>query len=125
MNTTQALTQLRKLLGKNAALRDEKRPSSPELREQQRAKHRAVSDRKKLAAEALDARRQAILAADPEFQRLLAEYELVRAEKERTPMGTYCRYTAGTDRSFFFLVEAEADTLDELIEKVREKRAAA
>lgn len=125
MNATQAMTQLRTLLGKNAVLRDSKRPSSPEMREQQHAKHRAVSERKKIAAAALDARRAEILAADSEYQRLLAEYESVRAEKERTPMGLHCRYSAGRDHSFFFLVDAEADTLAELVAKVREKKAAA
>lgn len=125
MNAAQALSRLRKLLGPKAAIEDGRRPSSPEQRDQQRATRSAVVERKKAAEFALTARRQAILAADADYQRLLGEYNEAHAVERKTPHGTYHRYTAGRVSSMFFHVEAEADTLAELIEVVERKRSAA
>lgn len=125
MNTTQAMTQLRKLLGPKAGLRDTKKPTSPELREEQRARRLIVNAQKKEAEEALEARRKAVLAADPEYQRLHAAWRAARDLQEMTPHGTCHRYTAGIVGSMFFVVKAEADTLDELVTKCRDQKAAA
>jgi len=129
MNNAQALTKLRKLLGSKAAIRDSKRASSPEQREQEHAARLAVNERKRAAQDAMEARRAAILAGDAEYQRLKGEYEVARKEQERTPFGTYHRYTAGRINDAgglsFFVVESEADTLAELIEAVEVKKVSA
>ncbi len=129
MNIKQAQTKLRKLLGPKAAIKDKKRPSSPEQREQERAARIAITALKKAAEEAMQARQQAVLEADPEYQRLKAEYQAARDEQERTPYGTYHRYSTGRVNGVggfsLFSVEAEADTLAELVEKVEAKRMAA
>jgi hypothetical protein len=56
MNTTQALTKLRKLIGPKAAIQDHKRPSSPELREQHAAARLVASERKRACDQAMTAR---------------------------------------------------------------------
>jgi hypothetical protein len=125
MNQSQALTKLHKLLGKTAALRDNKRPSSPEIRAAQHAKRVEVNAAKDLAAKALEARKVALLGADAEYQRLLAEWRAARELQDKTPHGTTYRYTALTVGSWFATVQGEGDTLDELIANVEAKRAAA
>jgi hypothetical protein len=122
MNSRQALTKLRKLLGPKAALQDLKRPSSPELRAAQRAERIRVNAIKQAASDALEARKAAILSADGEYQRLLREWRAARELQDRTPHGLYHRYEALTV-GVFANVQAEADTLEELIEKVATKVA--
>jgi hypothetical protein len=124
MNMTQALAKLRKLLGPKAAIRDDRTPSSPEVREQQRAARNAAHAHRKACEAAMNARRDAVLAADAEFQRLRAEYDAAKAAADRCPYPAY-RYTGGTASALFFSVEAQADTLAELVEAVERKRAPA
>jgi hypothetical protein len=127
MNTAQALKELRKLLGLNAGIQDSKRPTSPELRERQRAARHAGQELKQAAQAAMEARRAEVLKGDTEYQRLLAEYTAARQALDKLPYGQHYRYSAGsTGRSgiaaMFFTVAAEGDTLEELIEKVKAKQ---
>lgn len=123
MNAAQALSALKRLLGPNAGIKDYRAPSSPEQRDAERALYIERRATKDAVAAAMKARSDAILAADPEYLRLRAEYEAARAVLEKTGHGMHYRYRAGTLGKLFFTVEAEADTLQELVDKVRAKKA--
>lgn len=112
-----ALTRLQKTLGKNACIKDYKRPSSPELRERERAQFIAARDAFNAAKSALDKRRAEVLAADPEYQRLKGEYNTALTTKDNVPHRSF-RYCGGTAGTMFFSVKAEADTLEELVQKI-------
>lgn len=112
-----ALTRLQKTLGKNAGIQDDKRPSSPELREQQRAQRIAARAAFETAKIALDLRRAEVLAADARYVALKREYEAALKAREAAPHPSF-RYCAGTASTLFFSVKAEADTLEELVQKV-------
>ncbi|MDE2022487.1 MAG: hypothetical protein KGI71_06265 [Patescibacteria group bacterium] len=127
MNMAQASSKLRKLLGAKAAIKDGKRPSSPEQREQERAERVAANERVKAVRAAMDARSDALLAVDAEYQRLKTEFAEARAAQDRTRFGNYRRYAAGRLGGLcgfqFFHVEAEADTLAELLAAVETKQS--
>lgn len=123
MNATQALTALRKLLGPKAGIQDSGKASSPEQRAAERELYLARKAIKDAAAAAMTSRREAILAADSEYQRRRAEHDAARALLEKTGHGYRYRYMAGTLGALFFTVEAEGDTLQEVVDKVRAKKA--
>ncbi len=121
MNATQALTHLRKAWGKDAGFKDHKCPTSPESRDAAHVARREAKARKDEAEAAMLARRDATLAADAEYQQLKAAYKKAQEALEAAPWPGY-RYSGGTVGSMFFSVKAEADTLDELVEKARAKK---
>lgn len=123
MNMTQALRKITVLLGNRAGIKDYKRPSSQEQRDKDRAARLVAKAHKEQCEQAMVARRKAILDADTDYQRLVAEYNAASKAKDAIPFAHY-RYCAGTSSSLFFTVAAEADTLDELVAKVRERKAA-
>jgi hypothetical protein len=118
MTLAKALTELRKVLGKKAGIRDNKIQSSPELRNAANAAIGVAVTQKNAAEAAMRARRDEILANDEEYQRLLCAYEDAQ-QKRRKCNGPSYRYTAGIVGDLFFYVKAEADTLAELLEKVK------
>lgn len=121
MNSTQALSRLRKLLGKNAAIRDDKHPSSPEMRAAAQKERIEASERRHACETAMTERREVVLAADAEYQRLRAEFLAAREVQKNAPFPSY-RYTGGTVSALFFHVTAQADTLAELVEKAEAKK---
>jgi hypothetical protein len=76
---------LRKLLGPKAAIRDHRRPSSPEQRDAAAAARRAAKEKRDAALAAVEARKEAILSADAEYQRLRQEFQAARVAHERLP----------------------------------------
>lgn len=122
MNIKQAHAKIAKLLGKRAAIQDHKRPSSDEQRAAAHAAMRAARERRKVAESAMNARRDALLSADPEWQRHAAEYRAAGVALEAAGDWHYFRYSAGVVGSMFFSVTAEADNLDELVAKVCEAK---
>jgi hypothetical protein len=121
MKMSTALTALRKLLGPKAAIRDNRRPSSPEQRDAADAARRATALKRAAALAAVEARKEAVLSADAEYQRLRQEFHAARAAHESLPHAEY-RYVCGVASALFFTVKAEADNLEELIEKVRAQK---
>lgn len=114
MNAKQALVRLQKLWGKHAGFQDNKKTTSPELREAAHKARRAAKSGKDMAEAALTARRETILAGDLEYQRLKAKYQEARKAMDLAPWPGY-RYSAGIIGSMFFTVKARADNLDELV----------
>lgn len=119
MNKKQALSKISKLLGKHAAIQDHKLPSSDESRAAAHIARQAANEQKRIAAAALNDRREQLLTQDAEYQRLLTIFnECQRAVFAAGGFGYY-RYSAGTLGSLFFSVKAQADTLEDLVDKVK------
>lgn len=121
MNINQALTKLRKVLGKNAAIQDNRTPSSPEAREAEKIIRDKARLRRDITRENVEQRRAAVLAADAEYQACLQESKVAQTALDRIGICSRYRYTAGTHNAIFFRVEAEADTLAELVECAEQK----
>jgi hypothetical protein len=121
LNINQALSKLRKILGKNAAIQDNRTPSSPEAREADKIIRDKARDRRNIARENVEQRRAAVLAADAEYQACLLESKAAQTALDRIGIMPRYRYTAGRNMDYFFRVEAEADTLADLVECAEQK----
>lgn len=129
MNHKQAMAKLRALLGKNAHF--ELHPNAPdaEAREVLRAEARARGERFKALEKArMDRERE--LLADPQYRDLCRQaQEAKQARNEACWRVNHYRVVAGTRHGVgglgFFSVEAEGDTLPEVIEKIEQKRKGA
>ncbi len=124
MNTAQALSKLRKLLGPKAEIQDCKRPSSEEQRIADRTRRHELKLRKDDAESRMKARRAEILNADPAYQTVKNEFVVLSKELDTIPHCHY-RYEALTNEGWFRSVKAQGDTLDELVSKVEENRVKA
>ena len=127
MERAAAIKTLGKLLGKKLGYRvDAKAPTQEERAEARAALTQAIEERNKLV-ERRDARSRAILAADAEYQSLLTD---ARAARERTnklsSVAHHYKITVGTSEGMFFLVKAQGDSWEEVIDKLtaKEKQAA-
>jgi hypothetical protein len=127
MERTVAIKTLGKLLGKKLGYRvDAKAPTKEERAEARAALTQAIEERNKLV-EQRDARSKAILAADAEYQRLLTDAKAARNHTdELSSITRHYKITVGTSEGMFFLVKAEGDSWEEVIDKltVKEKQAA-
>lgn len=126
MERTVALKKLGQLLGKKLGYRiDAKAPTKEERVEARAALTQAIDERNKLV-EQRDARSRAILAADAEYQSL---FSAAKAARERTDkLSSVTRrhkITVGTSEGMFFMVKAEGDSWEEVIDKLtaKEKQA--
>ncbi len=119
MNQTQAITKLRKVIGKTFGYRVDK--SAPTAEE--RAAMRVVFDEAKRVADEAEAARVArfneVLRSDALYQELKAKAKAASAAKEKADSGLYRRrITVGSVGSIFFTVRAEGDNWTEVVEKV-------
>jgi nucleotidyltransferase/DNA polymerase involved in DNA repair len=124
MERSIAIKKLEKLLGKKLAWRIN--PKAPDAEERQAAREAlstAIAERKALQ-EQRDARERELLA-DPEYQRLKAAAKAA-AENVESISGITRRHkiTVGTNEGIFFLVKAEGDSWEQIIEKLTAKAAA-
>ena len=126
MERAAAIKKLGKILGKSLGYRvDPKAPSNDE-RAAARAELPAAMQERKDLEERRRARREAILAADAEYQELIAEHEAAKQRVER--LGSISRHhkiTIGTSNGLFFSVKAEGDSWEDVIEKLAAKKVAA
>lgn len=119
MERTVAIKTLGRLLGKNLGYRVNAKAPTQEEREAARAAlPQAVEERNKLT-EQRDARRKAILAADVEYQNILAAVTVAskNVDKLSSTMHQH-KITVGVSTGMFFLVKAEGDTWEEIIGKL-------
>lgn len=127
MERSVAIKRLGKLLGKKLGYRvDDKAPKQDERDAAHAALMPAIEERNALKAKR-DERSKAILAADAEYQRLCAES---RAAGERvdklSSITRRHKFTVGTSEGMFFLVKAEGDSWEQIIDKLEaESRRAA
>lgn len=122
MNKTQALSRICKVLGRKAVITDSKRPSSPDIRRAQSSERIAAREARQACYDALEARKKALLEADPEYRNLRDAYDVARKALDRAPFPGY-RYDACIDEGFCLSVRAQADNLEELVELVEAKKA--
>lgn len=126
MERAVAIRKLGQILGKKLGYRVD--PKAPTREEREAAKielRAALTERVKLR-EQRDERRRAILAADPEYQKLNAEHQA--ACKRVDKLGSITRHykiTVGETNDIFFLHRAEGDSWEEVIEKLTIKKSAA
>jgi hypothetical protein len=119
MERAVALKRLGKLLGKSLGYRvDGNAPTREERAAAREALTLAIANRT-ARKDAKEARYRAILAADAEYQSLLAAANAASEEVSR--LGSITRHykiTVGTTSSMFFHVRAEGDTWEEIISKL-------
>ena len=122
MERAVAVKKLTKLLGKSMAFEVNSKAPDEDDRNAARAELKeAVADRE-VVSKTMEARRQEILQADPEYQRLKAEYTVLRQRCDRLSSITRSyRFTAGTANSMFFHVRAQGDSWEEVIAKLNKE----
>lgn len=114
-----ALKKLGKMLGPKLGYRIDPKAPTGEERDAARAQlSAAVSARNDLTSKR-DTRRDAILAADEEFQRLRREASAAIDTVEKLGgMMRHRKITVGVSTSLFFVVKAEGDNWQEVVDKV-------
>lgn len=125
MERTVALKKLEKLIGKKLGWRINPKAPTPEERAlAQAALPQAIEERKRLQ-ELRQARHQAILAADAEYQTLDAGAKAaVKRVEQLSSVTRHHKITVGTSEGMFFLVKAEGDSWEEVIGKLSAQKAA-
>ena len=127
MERTVAIKMLGKLLGKKLGYRVDTKAPTPEEREVAKATlSPAIEERNKLK-EQRDARYKAILAEDTEYQNLFAAAKAAsKRVEELSSITRHRKITVGTSEGMFFLVKAEGDSWEEVIDKLttKEKKTA-
>lgn len=127
MQRSTAMKKLNQLLGKGAGYRiDDKAPTQADRDAAKAELPAAVKERDKLRAE-LEARREAVLLADPEYQALKEALSAARKRADHLSGTTYRhKITVGKTimDGLMFSVMAEADTWEEIFEKLTKKKAA-
>lgn len=124
MNLAQALVKAKKILGAKAYITTYPRALVGEEREAALAAQREAIAQRTAAKEARDARRSAVLAADPEYQRLKAEWIAAEARVESFGGLYRKRVEIGTRGSLFNSIKADGDNFAEALaalEKTLEK----
>lgn len=123
MERATAIKKLVKILGKKAGWRiDNGAPSKEERAAAQEAMKPAYEEKRQVGL-ALEKRRTELLAADAEYQTLLAAHEAIfsRCQKLRD-IALREKITVGTNESIFFHVEATGDSWEEIFQKLAAKR---
>jgi hypothetical protein len=123
MERAVAIRKLGKLLGKRLGYRVDSGAPDAEERAAARQQLPALQAAEKLAADAMEARRRAILAADPEYQAMVAEHKAARDRRHKVS-GVTDRYriTVGTISDLFFHVKAQGDSWEDVIAKLTADR---
>lgn len=124
MNSTQALAKVKKLLGPKAVIEVRKSVPVGEERIAEVARRRELSESLKALQAERDARMNAVLKADAEFQRLKSEAAAMEKERDNLHGGWHRRVTIKTDQGYAYRVEAEGDNFDEALANLASKKAA-
>lgn len=120
MDRSVALNKLKKILGKNLGYRVDANAPSKDERAAAQAELIATHDRFEKLKEQREARFQAVLAADQEYQRLKAECTAERDRREKlAAISRQYKFTVGTTSSMFFMVKAEGDSWEEILTKLK------
>ena len=123
MERAVAFKKLRRLLGDKFGYRIDADAPGADIREEVRRQIPEIRAAKQAAEEALAARREAVLAADPEYQQRLEEYQFARDRlKDRLSLAHRYKITVGRAGDLFFSVEAQGDSWEDVIRKLEAKR---
>lgn len=128
MNITEALCTARKLLGPKAQIWQKSRAKGPEARVEAATRLPELTAECERLSRLVQARSDEILAADEELQRLreARKTALKQRDEARSVQRTF-RYQVGITHHFGGLgarfIEAEGDTLADLITKLKQRNA--
>lgn len=123
-----AINKLRKLLGPKVAWRINPKAPTADEREAAKLAVPVVRAERDALLKQRDARRDAILAADAEYQNLNTAYQAARKVVEKTSSLTYSYkievMTLGLG-GIFYVQEAQGDSWEEIFAKLLAKKKAA
>ena len=123
MERSVAIKKLGKLLGKRLGYRVDRDAPDAETRAAVRQQLPGLRAAEQQAEAAMDARRAAILAADPEYQALAEAFKLARAGRQAAAAATSrYRITVGISGAVFFHVKAQGDSWEDVIAKLTADR---
>ncbi len=126
MERSVAIKKLIKILGKSLGYQVDSKAPTREEREAAQAELPAANAERERLSKAREARMQALLAADQEYQSLMTAWKAARerADKLRS-ISHHHKIKVGTTNSMFFHVRAEGDSWEEVIDKLTAKKEAA
>lgn len=120
MERSLAIKKLRKILGDRLGYRVDPKAPSKDEREAAQAELKASGPAFEALKEQRKARFQAVLAADPEYQRLKAACTAERERREKlAATAMQYRFTVGTMGPLFFSVKAQGDSWEDILEKLK------
>ena len=123
MERSVAIRKLGKLLGNRLGYRVDRDAPDAETRAAVRQQLPGLRAAEQQAEAAMDARRAAILAADPEYQALAEAFKLARAGRQAAAAATSrYRITVGISGAVFFHVKAQGDSWEDVIAKLTADR---
>lgn len=125
MERAVAIKRLGKILGKSLGYRVDPKAPDRDAREEARSKLPPANETKKSLNDRMLARSREILDADAEYQRLKAEYSEAKKHCDELVGITHqYRFTVGISTNVFFMVKAQGDSWEEIIDKLTVKQAA-
>lgn len=125
MERAVAVKKLGKLLGKKFGYRVDTSAPTQEERDEAKESSKVLLAAKNAAKEAMMSRREALLAADGEYQQLVAAWKAADVAYSKEYSKQHCfRFTVGTMDSMFFHVKAQGDSWEEVIEKIEKENEA-
>jgi PHD/YefM family antitoxin component YafN of YafNO toxin-antitoxin module len=120
MERAVAIKKLRQMLGNKFAYVINANAPGAEKRQEAYELFKKVNATRDELAKELQARSAAVLAADPEYQRLKERYHTTRQHAEQ--LGATARHykiEVGRDEKLFFHVDAQGDSWEEIIAKLK------
>jgi hypothetical protein len=126
MDRSIAIRKLHKIIGKGFGYRENTKAGTREDREKAKAALKVASAERQRLNEALEARKRLLLSGDEEYQKTLAAYrEAGKRTSALSAKSHSYRVTVGTSQDVgglgFFMVKAEGDSWQEVLEKVQGK----
>lgn len=119
-----AIKKLGKMLGKSLGYRIDPRAPSSEERKEAAQRLPALIEARQLTAKAMSDRREAVLAADQQYQELVAAHkEARRCADDAVSITHRFKITVGTRNEMFFHVKAQGDSWEDVIETLGAKAA--
>ena len=123
MQRSDAIKKLGKLLGKSFGYRIIDKAASPDERAAAKLEIAAAVEERNRLKERRDARHNAILEADVEYQNLFAA---AKAASDRVStlqsITMHYKFTVGTSNGRFFHVKAEGDSWEDVITKIENQQ---
>lgn len=117
MERAVAVKRLSKMLGKKFGYQIDPKAPNKEQRAAARAEHGDAVKIRDEIGKRWTARKDAVLAADAEYQRIAAEYKTARERVEKlSGMLYHTKICVGTSEGMFFHVLASGDSWEEIFE---------
>lgn len=122
MERAVAIKKLTQLLGKSVGYRVNTKAPTREEREAARVELPAANEERNKLGEQRRKRHEAILAADTEYQSLVVAYDAAKKHaNDLLGVMHHYKFTVGRTEGPFFVVKAEGDSWEDVIEKVSTK----